>query len=51
VEAYSDYQSLGRFALRDNNVVVAVGVIKSVQKFDKNPKAPKASAALTALSQ
>jgi len=34
VEAFSDYQPLGRFAVRDMRQTVAVGVIKSVKKKD-----------------
>ena len=34
VEAFSDYQPLGRFAVRDMRQTVAVGVIKSVNKSD-----------------
>jgi elongation factor 1-alpha len=35
VEAFSQYPPLGRFAVRDMNQTVAVGVIKEVQKKDK----------------
>ena len=31
VEAFSDFPSLGRFAVRDSNKTVAIGVIKSVE--------------------
>jgi len=34
VEAFSDYQPLGRFAVRDMRQTVAVGVIKTVKKKD-----------------
>jgi elongation factor 1-alpha len=35
VESFTDYPPLGRFAVRDMRVTVAVGVIKSVKKGDK----------------
>jgi len=35
VEAFADYQPLGRFAVRDMRQTVAVGVIKSVVKVEK----------------
>lgn len=35
VESYQEYPPLGRFAVRDMRVTVAVGVIKSVEKSDK----------------
>lgn len=34
VESFSEYQPLGRFAVRDMRQTVAVGVIKSVEKID-----------------
>jgi len=34
VEAFSDYQPLGRFAVRDMRQTVAVGIIKSVEKTE-----------------
>ncbi|CAI6225839.1 unnamed protein product [Periconia digitata] len=34
VESFADYPSLGRFSVRDMRQTVAVGVIKSVAKFD-----------------
>ena len=34
VEAFSDYQPLGRFAVRDMRQTVAVGIIKSVDKSE-----------------
>lgn len=37
VEAYADFTSLGRFTLRDMNETVAIGVIKSVEKLEKQP--------------
>eukprot|EP00035_Acanthoeca_spectabilis_P007024 m.131619 g.131619 ORF g.131619 m.131619 type:complete len:464 (-) comp13765_c0_seq1:1971-3362(-) len=49
VEEYGVYPSLGRFTLRDQARVVAVGVIKAVRKLDKNQKMPKLAAALAAL--
>jgi len=36
VEPFSDYPPLGRFAVRDMRKTVAVGVIKSVQRVDKD---------------
>jgi len=36
VEAFSEYPPLGRFAVRDMRKTVAVGVIKSVQRVDKD---------------
>jgi len=36
VEAFSEYPPLGRFAVRDMRKTVAVGVIKSVQRIDKD---------------
>ena len=35
VEAFSEYPPLGRFAVRDMKQTVAVGVIKSVDKAEK----------------
>lgn len=35
VESFTEYPPLGRFAVRDMRVTVAVGVIKSVEKADK----------------
>jgi len=35
VESFTDYPPLGRFAVRDMRVTVAVGVIKAVKKGDK----------------
>jgi elongation factor 1-alpha len=36
VETFNEYPPLGRFAVRDMRVTVAVGVIKSVDKSDKS---------------
>ena len=35
VEAYTEYPSLGRFAVRDMRQTVAVGVVRSVQKSNR----------------
>ena len=43
VEAFSDYAPLGRFAVRDMRQTVAVGVIKSVEKKEKDTKMTKAA--------
>jgi len=43
VEAFSDYQPLGRFAVRDMRQTVAVGVIKAVEKKDAATKMTKAA--------
>jgi len=43
VEAFADYQPLGRFAVRDMRQTVAVGIIKSVDKSDKEGKATKSA--------
>jgi elongation factor 1-alpha len=43
VEAFTDYPPLGRFAVRDMRQTVAVGVIKSVEKSDKQGKVTKAA--------
>jgi elongation factor 1-alpha len=43
VETFTDYPPLGRFAVRDMRQTVAVGVIKSVTKKDKNAKASKSA--------
>ncbi|XP_057308855.1 elongation factor 1-alpha-like [Hydractinia symbiolongicarpus] len=43
VEAFSDYQPLGRFAVRDMRQTVAVGVIKSVEKADATGKMTKSA--------
>lgn len=32
IEPFSEYPHLGRFAIRDNNMAVAVGIVKSVNK-------------------
>merc|ERR1712038_265249 len=44
VEAFSDYQPLGRFAVRDMRQTVAVGIIKSVQKSTEEGKTTKSAA-------
>jgi elongation factor 1-alpha len=44
VESFQEYPPLGRFAVRDMRQTVAVGVIKSVEKVDKNAKATKSAA-------
>jgi len=43
VEAFSDYQPLGRFAVRDMRQTVAVGIIKSVDKSDVAGKVTKSA--------
>ena len=43
VEAFADYAPLGRFAVRDMRQTVAVGVIKSVEKKEKDAKLTKAA--------
>merc|ERR1712244_41697 len=44
VEKFSDYQPLGRFAVRDMKQTVAVGVIKSVEKKEVSGKTTKSAA-------
>jgi len=44
VEAFSDYQPLGRFAVRDMRQTVAVGIIKSVDKSTAEGKTTKSAA-------
>jgi elongation factor 1-alpha len=44
VETFTEYPPLGRFAVRDMRQTVAVGVIKSVTKKDKNAKVTKSAA-------
>lgn len=43
VEAFTEYPPLGRFAVRDMRQTVAVGVIKSVIKSEKEDKKTKAA--------
>merc|ERR1711931_3870 len=43
VEAFSDYQPLGRFAVRDMRQTVAVGIIKSVDKSTEEGKTTKSA--------
>jgi len=43
VEAFSDYQPLGRFAVRDMRQTVAVGIIKSVEKSTEEGKTTKSA--------
>ena len=43
VEAFADYQPLGRFAVRDMRQTVAVGIIKSVDKSAEESKATKSA--------
>merc|ERR1712157_118094 len=44
VETFSEYPPLGRFAVRDMRQTVAVGVIKSVDKSEKEGKTTKSAA-------
>ena len=44
VESFSEYPPLGRFAVRDMKQTVAVGVIKSVDKTEKEGKTTKSAA-------
>jgi len=44
VEAFSDYQPLGRFAVRDMRQTVAVGIIKTVEKSSGEGKVTKSAA-------
>jgi len=44
VESFSEYPPLGRFAVRDMRQTVAVGVIKSVEKKEKEGKTTKSAA-------
>merc|ERR1712141_163565 len=43
VESFQQYPPLGRFAVRDMRQTVAVGVIKSVEKVEKQGKVTKSS--------
>lgn len=43
VEAFSEYQPLGRFAVRDMRQTVAVGIIKSVEKKAEDAKLTKSA--------
>merc|ERR1711988_1623162 len=43
VEAFSNYQPLGRFAVRDMRQTVAVGIIKSVEKTTAEGKVTKSA--------
>ena len=43
VESFSEYPPLGRFAVRDMKQTVAVGVIKAVDKSEKEGKATKSA--------
>jgi len=43
VEAYKEYPPLGRFAVRDMRQTVAVGLIQSIVKADKDAKMTKAA--------
>jgi len=43
VEVFSDYQPLGRFAVRDMRQTVAVGIIKEVAKKDEDTKMTKSA--------
>merc|ERR1719283_403886 len=44
VESFSEYPPLGRFAVRDMRQTVAVGIIKSVEKTEKEGKMTKSAA-------
>ena len=44
VESFAEYPPLGRFAVRDMRQAVAVGVIKSVDKSEKEGKTTKSAA-------
>jgi elongation factor 1-alpha len=44
VEAFNDYQPLGRFAVRDMRQTVAVGIIKKVDKKEGDGKVTKSAA-------
>lgn len=44
VEAFTDYAPLGRFAVRDMKMTIAVGVIKAVEKKEVTGKVTKSAA-------
>ena len=44
VETISEYPPLGRFVVRDKNQIIAVGVIRTVEKYPTGSKVPKAAA-------
>merc|ERR1712168_923794 len=44
VESFAEYPPLGRFAVRDMRQTVAVGIIKSVEKTEKEGKTTKSAA-------
>jgi elongation factor 1-alpha len=35
IERYADFPQLGRFAIRDMGITIAVGIVKDVVKSDK----------------
>jgi elongation factor 1-alpha len=47
VESFSQYQPLGRFAVRDMRQTVAVGIIKSVEKKEADGKMTKSAQKVT----
>jgi len=47
IEAYKEYPPLGRFAVRDMRQTVAVGLVQSIVKTDKEGKMTKAAAKKT----
>lgn len=46
LESFSDYQPLGRFAVRDMRQTVAVGIVKSVEKSQEGAKVTKSASKL-----